>query len=70
MDIQEITGSDQDAGLIRSMSTKVGSPEDSKELEISKKRFSSVIPTVKKEEEEDGSKKTKIVTHISRKSEK
>ncbi len=72
VDIQEITGSDREVQLIRSVK-KVTAPEESdvpsKELEITKKRLNAVVPK-KGAEEPETIKKMKIVTHISKKGEK
>ncbi len=70
MDIQEITGSDKDANLIRSVKKVTASTEESdkpsKELGITKKQLGA-IPKKKDGEESETIKKMKIVTHISKK---
>lgn len=72
MDIHEITGSDREDRLIRSVSQNIpGSStdaiKDSKEMEISKKKLGAVeIPN----KDDDTKKKIKMVSHISKKTEK
>ncbi len=71
MDIQEITGVDQDVSLMRSVNKKAVPVEEdkgSKELEVTKKRFRAT--PAKKEDKTPKTKKVKIVTHIPKKGEK
>jgi hypothetical protein len=74
MDIHEITGSEREDRLIRSVSQNItGASVDgssdavSKEMEISKKKL-GVVQIPKKDD--DTKKKIKMVTHISKKTEK
>ncbi|MBX9923983.1 MAG: UPF0158 family protein [Rhabdochlamydiaceae bacterium] len=71
MDIHEITGSEREDRLIRSVSQNIpGSTDatkDSKEMEVSKKKLGAVhIP----KKDDDLKKKIKMVSHISKKTEK
>jgi hypothetical protein len=74
MDIHEITGSDREDRLIRSVSQNIptanadGKPDAvSKEMEVSKKKFGAVQVSKK---DDDTKKKIKMVSHISKKTEK